>query len=87
MQSIQCFEHVLQNHHDAGILSFCSDICDWNEEIILQFYATLHISGDPADYSSWALDWMTENSHYEAPANELLGALPLPIPQPGAQKL
>lgn len=56
MESIQCFEPVMQNLHDAGILSFYSDICDWNEEIIFQFYATLHISGDPTDYSSWALD-------------------------------
>ena len=44
MESLPCFEPVLSVLHDAGLLNFCSDICDWNEELILQFYATLHIT-------------------------------------------
>ena len=42
MESLPCFAPVLNVLHDAGLLYFCSDIVDWNEELILQFYATLH---------------------------------------------
>ena len=56
MESLPCFSPVLIVLHDAGLLNFCSDIVDWNEELILQFYATLHITGDPEDIDTWVLD-------------------------------
>ena len=80
MESLPCFEPVLSVLHDAGLLNFCTNICDWNEELILQFYATLHITGDSEDVNSWVLDWMSENTHYKAPATELLRVLPLSPP-------
>jgi hypothetical protein len=35
MESIPCFQPVLNVLHEAGLLNFCTDICDWNEELIL----------------------------------------------------
>ncbi|KAI4980427.1 hypothetical protein ZWY2020_020912 [Hordeum vulgare] len=64
----------------------CSDISDWNSELILQFYATLHISGNPEDINTWVFDWMTQNTHYKAPASELLRELPVPIPSDATVK-
>jgi hypothetical protein len=75
---------VLAVLHDAGLLSFYSDVYDWNEELILQFYATLHLSGEVDDIHSWALDWMSENTHYKAPTSELLHDLPVDLPQENA---
>ena len=60
MESLPCFTPVLSVLHDAGLLNFCTDICDWNEELILQFYATLHVTGEADDINTWVLDWMTE---------------------------
>ena len=80
MESLPCFMPVLSVLHDTGLLNFCSDICDWNEEPILQFYATLHLTGNVDDVNSWVLDWITENTHYTAPATELRRALPLSPP-------
>ena len=77
MESLSCFEPVLSVLHDAGLLNFCSDICDWNKELILQFYAMLHIIGNSEDVNSWVLDWMSENTHYKAPTTELPRVLPL----------
>ena len=74
--SLPCFMPVLSVLHDVVLLNFYTDICDWNEELILQFYATLHMTGDSEDVNSWVLDWMSENTHYKAPATELLRALP-----------
>ncbi|KAI4999241.1 hypothetical protein ZWY2020_003830 [Hordeum vulgare] len=62
-------------------------ISDWNSKLILQFYATLHISGNPEDINTWVFDWMTQNTHYKAPASELLRELPVPIPSDAAVKL
>ncbi|KAI4993379.1 hypothetical protein ZWY2020_007692 [Hordeum vulgare] len=56
-------------------------------ELILQFYATLHISGDLEDINTWVFDWMTQNTHYKAPATELLRELPVSIPSGEAVKL
>ncbi|KAI4994575.1 hypothetical protein ZWY2020_034216 [Hordeum vulgare] len=80
MEEIPCFTPVLNVLHEAGLLTLCTDIGDWNNDIILQFYATLHISGDPKDVNTWVLDWMTQHTHYKAPATELLRALPISIP-------
>lgn len=49
MESVPCFAPVLNVLHDAGILAFYSDECNWNEEPILQFYATIQLSGDVED--------------------------------------
>ena len=85
MESLPCFTPVLAAIHDAGLLNFCTDICDWNEELILQLYATLHITGNAEDVNSWVLDWMTENTHYKAPATELLRVMPVRPPPEGAR--
>jgi len=87
MESLPCFTPVLSVLHDAGLLNFCSDIVDWNEVLILQFYATLHITGDPEDINSWVLDLITDNTHYKAPASESLHALPISPPSEGARCL
>ena len=49
--------------------------------------ASLHIIGDADDINSWVLKWMTENTHYKAPASELLHALPISPPPEGARCL
>ncbi|KAI5009790.1 hypothetical protein ZWY2020_011927 [Hordeum vulgare] len=87
LEAIPCLEPVLSVLHDAGLLPMCLDISDWNSELILQFYATLHISGNADDINTWVFDWMSQNTHYKAPASELLRELPVPIPSDGAVKL
>ena len=56
MESLPCFTPVLSIIHGAGLLNFCTGICDWNEELILQFYVTLHITRNADDVNSWVLD-------------------------------
>ena len=40
-----------------------------------------------ADVNSWVLDWMTENTHYKAPAYDLLHAIPISPPAEGTRLL
>jgi len=87
METLPCFTPILSVLHDAGLLNFCINIYDWNEESILQFYDTLHLTCNVDDVNSWVLDWMIENSHHKAPASELLHAIPVSSPTEGALKL
>ena len=64
MEALPCFNSVLQDLHHAKLLQFCSECIHWNEELVLQFYATLYVSGDPLDITTWVLEWMTEHHHY-----------------------
>ena len=41
--------------------------------------------GNVDDVNSWVLDWMTENTHFKAPASELLHAIPVSPPIEGAR--
>ena len=83
MELLSCFTLVLGVLHEAGLLNFCTNIVDWNEELILQFYAMLHITGNAEDVNSWVLDWMTNNTHFKAPTSEFfmpcLSVLPLKV--------
>jgi len=45
----------------------------------------LHITDNAEDVNSWVLDWMTQNTHFKAPASELLHALPVSPPLEGAR--
>ena len=55
-----------------GLLQFVTDEEHWNEELLLQFYATLHIKGYNKDPKTWFLEWMTGNVHHEANAFDIL---------------
>ena len=52
----------------------------WNEELLLQFYATLHIRGYYRDIKTWVLEWMTGNVHHEAKAMDIIELTRLATP-------
>ena len=78
MEDIPCFNSALQDLHHAKLLQFCSECIHWNEELVLQFYATLYVSGDPLDINTWVLEWMTEHQHYSLTIPEAIAILELP---------
>ena len=55
---LPCLEEALDRFRDAGLLQFVMDKEHWNEELLLQFYATLHIRGYNRDPKTWVLDDM-----------------------------
>ena len=69
--------------------SVVTDQEHWNEELLLQFYATLHIRGYNRDPKTWVLEWMTGNIHHEAKAFDIIELTGLPTPgelfEPGYQ--
>ena len=86
---LPCLEEALDCFRDAGLLQFVTDKENWNEELLLQFYATLHIRGYNRDPKTWVLEWMTGNVHHEAKAFDLIELTGLSTPgelyEPGCQ--
>ena len=79
---MDCFKQV-------GLLQFVTDEEHWDEELLLQFYATLHIRGYNKDLKTWILEWMTGNVHHKANALDIIELTGLPtlgeLFEPGCQ--
>ena len=86
---LPCLEEALNCFCDAGLLEFVTDKEHWNEDLLLQFYATLHICGYNRDTTTWVLEWMTSNVHREAKAFDIIELTGLSTPgelyEPGCQ--
>ena len=76
---LPCLEEALDCFRDAGLLKFVTDKEHWNEELLLQFYATLHIRGYNRDPKTWVLEWMTSNVHHEAKALDIIELTACPL--------
>ena len=87
---LPCLEEALDCFCDAGLLNFVTDKEHWNEELLLQFYATLHIRGYNRDPKTWVLEWMRGNVHRESKAFDIIELTGLPTPgelyEPGCQR-
>ena len=77
---LPCLEEALDCFKEAGLLPFVTDQEHWNKELLLQFYATLHIRGYNRDPKTWVLEWMTDNVHHEAKAFDIIVLTSLPTP-------
>ena len=86
---LPCLEEALDCFRDAGLLQFVTDKEHWNEELLLQFYATLHIRGYNRDPKTWILECMLGDVHHEAKAQDIIELTSLPTPgelyEPGCQ--
>jgi hypothetical protein len=47
-------------------------------EIILQFYATLYISGDESDSTKWIMEWMAEGKRIKCSAMDFVSHFHFP---------
>ena len=56
---LPCLEEAFDSFRDAGLLQFVTDKEHWNEELLLQFYATVHIQGYNRDSKTQFLEWIT----------------------------
>ena len=68
MAGLPYLEEALDCFLDASLLEFVTAKEHWNEELLLQFYATLHIRGYNRDPKTWILEWMRGDVHHEAKA-------------------
>ena len=72
MKNIDFFNQILQDIKDFGLTHVFAYQHPWNREIILQFYATLYISGDRSDSTKWIMEWMTEGKGVKCSAMDFI---------------
>ena len=72
MAGLPCLEEALNCFQDVGLLPFVIEKEHWNEELLLQFDATMNISGYNRDSKTWVLEWMTGDVHHEAKAQDII---------------
>ena len=72
MSGLPCLEEALDCFKDAGLLQFVTNKENCNEELLLQFYATLHIRDYNRDPKTWVLECMTGDVHHEAKAQDII---------------
>ena len=63
-QNNQASETVVEALEAADLTDFVNFRHDWNEEIIMQFYATLYLQGDMDNLSELMMYWMTAERQY-----------------------
>ena len=76
---LPCLEEALDCFRDVGLLQLITDKEHWSEELLLQFYSTLHIRGYNRDPKTWVLEWMTGDVHHEAKAQDIIELHPCPL--------
>ena len=75
---LPCLVEALDCFRYAGLLQFVNNKENWNEELLPQFYAILHIRGYNRDPKTWVLEWMTGDVHHEAKAQDIIELTFLP---------
>ena len=78
LESSPCFHQTIEQIELVFLKSFLRFNHGWNREVILQFYATLYISGDLTDSRTWILEWMTGEEKIKCLADQFLALLNLP---------
>ena len=72
------FDQLLQAVEAYCLTNVFSFEHPWNQEIILQFYATLYITGDASDNSKWITEWMTEGKCIKCYAGDFVSHFHFP---------
>lgn len=78
MRSIDCFQQLLQELDDFQLTRVFNFQHPWNHECILQFYATLYISGNELESTTWIMESMTEDQRIKCSAMDFLHHFNLP---------
>ena len=59
----------------------------FNSELIKQFYATLYVSGNPEDTSTWMLEWMIQGEVFRMDSTEFMDVINIPRHTGAADKV
>ena len=78
MKNIGCFNEILQVIEDYGLTHVLGYQHPWNKEIILQFYATLYISGDESDSTKWIMESVTKGKRIKCSAMDFVSHFDFP---------
>ena len=78
LSTATCFQNVLETIENQNLTRLFALSTPFNSELIKQFYATLYVSGEANDPSSWTLEWMIQGKVFRMSSVEFMEIVNIP---------
>src|ERR1041385_8638899 len=72
LSTATCFQNVAETIENQNLTRLFALSTPFNSELIKQFYATLYVSGDANEPSSWTLEWMIQGKIFRMSTVEVM---------------
>src|SRR3954469_6067826 len=78
ISSATCFQNILETIEAQNLTGLFAMETPFNSELIKQFYATLYVSGNPDDTSTWLLECMIQGQVFRMNSQEFMEIVNIP---------
>ena len=78
LSTATCFQNIVNTIDSQNLVGLFALSTPFNSELIKQFYATLYVSGDANDSSTWILEWMTQGQVFCMTSQEFMEIVNIP---------
>src|SRR4051812_26654465 len=78
LSTAACFQNVAETIENQNLTRLFALSTPFNSEVIKQFYATLYVSGEENDPSSWTLEWMIQGKVFRMSSAEFMDIVNIP---------
>src|SRR3954466_15198023 len=78
ISSATFFQNILEYIEAQNLTALFAMETPFNSELIKQLYATLYVSGNPDDTSTWLLEWMIQGQVFRMNSREFMEIVNIP---------
>src|ERR1043165_1487622 len=78
ISSATCFQNIMETIKEQNLTGLFAMETLFNSELTKQFYATLYVSGNPDDTSTWLLEWMIQGQVIRMHSQEFMEIVNIP---------
>src|SRR3954469_24722214 len=78
LSSATCFQNIMETIEAQNLTGLFAMETPFNSELIKQFYATLYVSGNLDDTSTWMLEWMIQGQVFRMNSQEFMEIVNIP---------
>src|SRR4051812_38133746 len=78
LSSATCFQNIVETIEAQNLTGLFAMETPFNSELIKQFYATLYVSGNPDDTSTWILEWMIQGQVFHMHSQDFMEIINIP---------
>src|SRR3954469_17988349 len=78
ISSSTCFQNIMETIEAQNLTGLFAKETPFNSELIKQFCATLYVSGNPDDTTTWLLEWMIQGQVFQMKSKEFMEIVNIP---------
>ena len=78
LSTASCFHNIVETINSHNLVNLFALCATFNSELIKQFYATLYVSGEANDTSTWILEWMIQGQVFRMSSQEFMEIINIP---------